>query len=131
LIIRASRNGGSTSLADINTLTINGTIRIDVSDSNTLKVGDEIRLWPATTTLVGNPQFDMQNGVFWDTSRISEGVLVVKDFDTGVSPVMADKDPRNIYDMTGRLVRRQSADTSVEGLPAGIYIRGGRKIVVK
>jgi hypothetical protein len=131
LLIRASRNNVSTNLGDIATLTINGTIRIEVSESNNLQVGDEIRLWPATTQLAGNPQFDMQGGIIWDTTRISEGVLVVKDIEMGIAPVMADQDPRNVYDLTGRLVRRQATATSTEQLPAGIYIRGGRKVVVK
>ena len=73
----------------------------------------------------------MQGGIIWDTTRISEGVLVVKDIEMGIAPVMADQDPRNVYDLTGRLVRRQATATSTEQLPAGIYIRGGRKVVVK
>ena len=37
--------------------------------------------------------------------------------------------PVDIYTTTGRLVRRQAVST--EGLPRGIYIAGGRKVVVK
>ena len=121
----------STSLGDIAKLTVNGTIRVIAADGSTLQVGDEVRLWPATVTLAGTPQFDMQGGVIWDTSRISEGVLVVKDIDTGINPAMADADPRNVYDLQGRLVRRQPTASSTDGLPAGIYIRGGRKVIVR
>ena len=35
--------------------------------------------------------------------------------------------PNAIYDMNGRLIRQGS--TSLEGLPRGIYIVGGKKIV--
>ena len=35
----------------------------------------------------------------------------------------------DIYDLRGRLVRKDA--TTTEGLPEGIYIRGGKKIVVK
>ena len=66
-----------------------------------------------------------------DTSRISEGVLVVKDVVTGISGALADSDPLNVYDLQGRLVSRQATATSTEGLPKGIYIRGGRKVIVK
>ena len=121
----------STSLGDIAKLTVNGTIRVVAADGSTLQVGDEVRLWPATVTLAGTPQFDMQGGVIWDTSRISEGVLVVKDIETGINPAMADADPRNVYDLQGRLVRRQPTASSTDGLPAGIYIRGGRKVIVR
>jgi hypothetical protein len=115
----------------IGTLTVNGTICIVAVDDNTLQVGDEIRLWSEGTKLAGTPKFDMQGGVTWDTSRISEGVLVVAGIDTGVNPVLADTDPCNVYDLKGRLVRRLPSATSTEGLPAGVYIRGGRKVIVK
>ena len=131
LVIRAARNGGSTTLEGINTLTINGTICVQAIEGHTLKVGDEIRLWSETTKLSGTPTFDMQGGVTWDTSRISEGVLVVKDVVTGISGALADSDPLNVYDLQGRLVSRQATATSTEGLPKGIYIRGGRKVIVK
>ena len=64
----------------------------------------------------------MQGGITWDTSRISEGVLVVKDIETGIwsienGELTIDK----YYDLNGRRV-----------LPTGkgVYIRGGKKIVV-
>jgi hypothetical protein len=54
------------------------------------------------------------------------------DYTVGVEDVVADGDdnkPFNIYSTTGVLVRQNA--TSTEGLPAGIYISNGRKIVVK
>jgi hypothetical protein len=133
LVIRAASSTSSTALSGIGTLTINGTIRIEAAEKHTLAVGDEIRLWPATTKLSGTPKFDMQGGVTWDTSRISEGVLVVKEVTetTGVIAALADADACNVYDLRGRLVSRQTTATGTDGLPAGIYIRGGRKVVVK
>ena len=133
LVIRAASSTSSTALSGIGTLTINGTIRIEAAEKHTLAVGDEIRLWPATTKLSGTMKFDMQGGVTWDTRRISEGVLVVKEVTetTGVSAALADADACNVYDLRGRLVSRQTTVTGTDGLPAGIYIRGGRKVVVK
>ena len=34
----------------------------------------------------------------------------------------------NIYDIRGRLVRRSAR--SFDGLPAGIYVKGGKKFVI-
>ena len=128
LVIRASRNGGSTSLADIGTLTINGTIRIEVSETNTLQVGDEIRLWPETVKLVGEPQFDMQGDITWDTSRIGEGVLVVKDINTGIANPEVRVPNDKVYDLRGHKV--SESGTSTSELKKGIYIRGGKKVVI-
>jgi hypothetical protein len=38
-----------------------------------------------------------------------------------------DQHPNAVYDMNGRIVRQGS--TSLEGLPQGIYIVGGKKVV--
>jgi autotransporter-associated beta strand protein len=119
---------GCTNLDGIKTLAINGTIRIVPSETNTLKVGDSIRIFNAAT-VTGTPIFDMQGGIEWDTTRLSEGLLFVKAIDTAVPEIVSLQRPRNIYDMRGRLVRRNATNT--EGLPAGIYICEGRKFVVK
>ena len=131
LVVHVFSKDEHTSLGDISTLTVSGTIRVEVADGNTLQVGDEVRLWPATTKLAGTPQFDMRNGITWDTSRISEGVLVVKGIETGLNPAFADKDPRNVYDLQGRLVSRQPTANSSVGLSAGVYVRGGRKVIIR
>jgi hypothetical protein len=122
LIIRATGNNSSTSIEEIGTLTIDGTICIQPTEGNTLQVGDEIRLWPATVTLAGTPQFDMQGGIMWDTSRISEGVLVVKDIETGIRAIdNAGLATGKYYDLNGRQVRPTGK---------GVYIRGGKKVVI-
>ena len=133
LVIRATANNQCTTIENIGTLTINGTICIEPTEAHTLQVGDEIRLWPATTKLAGEPKFDMQGGITWDTSRISEGVIFVTAINTGINPQISNLNSQssNLYDLRGRLVRRQTTATSTEGLPAGIYIRGGKKIVVR
>ena len=132
LVIRAASKSTHTSLAGIAKLTINGTIRVEVDDdTHSLKPGDEIQLWSSTTELAGTPTFDLPADITWDTSRISEGVLVVTDVNTSVLSALNDTDAKNVYDLRGRLVRRQMTATSTEGLPAGIYIRGGRKIIVR
>jgi hypothetical protein len=81
--------------------------------------------------MTGTPKFEMLNGITWDTSRISEGLLFVKSIDTGIDPLgieqrqLADE---RIFDLNGRVV---STDGTTRHLPAGIYVKGGKKIVVK
>ena len=38
----------------------------------------------------------------------------------------------NVYTVTGQLVRANvAADSATDGLPAGIYVAGNKKVVVK
>lgn len=133
LLVTATRcatatNGGCTSFDFAKSLTIDGTIRIVPSTSNSLQVGDSIRIFTAAS-FSGTPTFDMQGGIEWDTSRISEGLLFVKAIETGIGSMISDATPRNIYDVRGRLVRANATNT--EGLPAGIYVCEGKKFVIK
>ncbi|MCR4602162.1 MAG: hypothetical protein K5683_01340, partial [Prevotella sp.] len=133
LLVTATRcatatNTGCTSFEFEKSLTINGTIRIEVTSHNTLQEGDSIRIFTASA-FNGTPTFDMQGGIEWDTSRISEGLLFVKAIETSISNMITDETPRNIYDTRGRLIRANA--TSTEGLPAGIYVCEGRKFIVK
>ena len=68
---------GCTALEGVSTLTMNGTLRIVLTTSNTLQVGDSIRIFKANS-FKGTPKFDFQGGIDWDTTRISEGLLFVK-----------------------------------------------------
>ena len=47
---------------------------------------------------------------------------------TGISVITTDNNAQNVYDLNGRMVR--SGSTSLEGLQRGIYIVGGKKVVV-
>ena len=47
----------------------------------------------------------------------------------GIAVVAAFSAPVDIYSVTGRLVRRQA--TTTIGLPKGVYVAGGKKIMVK
>jgi hypothetical protein len=121
-------SNGCTSMGGIGKLTMNGTIRITYGKNHALQVGDSIRLW-TVASFTGNPQFEMSEGITWDTSRISEGLLIVKDIDLGIGAARVDIDPNAVYDLMGRKVRNSDAD--LNGLPSGIYVRGGKKFVVK
>ena len=112
-------------------MTFNGTLKLKFTADRELKVGDELKLWTLTGTFSGTPQFDLPDNYTWDTSRISEGVLVVTGVNSGIVAPFADPDPCNVYSLNGVLVSRQQSGTATVGLPAGIYIRGGKKIIVK
>ena len=132
MLVNASRcatnvSDGCTSFYFEKKLTINGTIRVTATD-HTLQVGDSIRVFSAAS-FSGTPTFEFEGDVEWDTSRISEGLLFVKGINTAISDIVTDFTPRNIYDIRGRLVRRNA--TTTEGLPAGVYVCEGRKFVVK
>ena len=119
---------GCTSLNGISTLTVNGIIRITPSSAHTLQPGDSIRIFQATA-FAGTPKIEGLNGIEWDDSRLSEGLLFVKSVDTGIRQMVSDQHPSNIYDLRGNLVREQA--TSTEGLRPGVYVIEGRKIIVR
>ena len=119
---------GCSFIGGINTLTMNGTIIVTPSKTNTLQVGDYIRLWKVNS-FSGTPKVLNTGGITWDDSRISEGILIVKDIDTAINTIVSESKPRDIYDATGRMVRSQA--TTLEGLKPGVYVIQGRKFVVK
>ena len=132
MLVNATRcatnvSDGCTSFYFEKGLTVNGTIRVTATN-HSLQVGDSIRVFSAAS-FSGTPTFEFEGDVKWDTSRISEGLLFVKGINTAISDVFTDNTPRNIYDIRGRLVRRNA--TSTDGLPAGVYVCEGRKFVVK
>lgn len=125
-LIGASKN--STLVAK--NLTMNGTVKVTFTADRQLKEGDELKLWTISGTFSGTPTFDLPAGYTWDTSRISEGVIVVTAI-TGIRSTFADGNQNNVYDLNGRLVRRLATAADINDLPAGIYIQSGKKVVVK
>ena len=102
-------------------VTFNGVLRLELASGHNLQVGDVIQLWTAKT-FTGTPQYELPEAYIWDTTRISEGVLVVKDINTGISSASTvHPSPANVYDLNGRRVRN---------VGKGIYIRGGKKVVI-
>ena len=133
LIIEAQRcatatQTGCSTIEGVANMTINGTIRVVPARFCNLQVGDSIRIFTANV-FSGTPQIASEGPYEWDASRISEGLLFVKNIDTGIDSVISAETPRNIYDTRGRLVRANATNT--EGLPAGIYVCEGRKFVVR
>ena len=65
---------GCTAIEGISSLTINGTIRIALSNTSTLQPGDSIRIFRASN-VYGTPRFEFTGNALWDTSRFREGIL--------------------------------------------------------
>ena len=127
----STSSNGCANISNIGTLTINGTIRVVPTSNNILAVGDSIRLWSNVTKFVGSPIIEGTDGIEWDDSRISEGLLFVKSIATSIKPQTATRNSQigDIYDLRGRMVRKSA--TSVEGLKPGVYVVDGRKFIVK
>lgn len=110
-------------------LTMKGTVKVTFVEDRQLEVGEELTLWTVSGYYSGTPTFDLPDSYVWDTSRISEGILKVVSVATRLGDaarliengkMINDK----VYDLRGR-------QTGKENLPAGIYIRNGRKMVVR
>ena len=126
-----SSSNGCTGISNIGSLVINGTILVSPTKTNTLQVGDSIRLWTDVANVSGTPKVESVEGLEWDDSRlISEGLLIVKSISTSIIiPSNASTSSHNIYDLRGRLVRKDA--TSTDGLKPGIYVIEGKKWVVR
>ena len=95
---------------------------------------DSFMVFNFAKATVGDVKFELPElpeHYYWDTSNFKKGYLYIRyTASTGIRTSFADTD-KNIYDLRGRLVRRMSTATDVEGLPTGIYIRGGKTFVVR
>ena len=69
-------------------------------------------------------------GLRWDTTDLyTKGTLKVASDTDGIDACVSDVHPADIFDLSGRLVRR--AATTTRGLKPGLYIVEGRKVEVK
>ena len=72
---------------------------------------------------------------YWDTTNFKNGYLCIRYTSaTGINTVVHSQETKansQVYDLNGRLVRRSSTADDTKSLPAGVYIRGGKKYVVK
>jgi hypothetical protein len=119
-LVNASKNSTLTT----KNLTINGTIKVTFTASRELNVGDELKLWTVSGTFSGTPKFELPEAYTWDTSRISEGIISVTAISTGIRSSFIDADLKNVYDLQGRKINGQQTK-------AGIYIRGGKKVIIR
>lgn len=116
---------------NIGTLTLNGTLVVKGRNGLALEVGQEIKLFEANNIKTGsNIKYDLcepnvVKGYTWDTSRLSEGILVVGPAPDGILSLQADQlQNATIYTLDGvRLLKRPTHP--------GIYVVNGKKLLLK
>lgn len=111
----------------IGTLTLNGTLKVVVKELDTpLEIGTELQIISAGKINLGaNSVLDLDPKYEWDTTRLSEGVLIVKDIADAIVSIHAPElDKTDIYTLNG---------VKLMGRPAksGIYLIGGVKTMVR
>lgn len=130
----ASSTGGAY-IQGINKLTMNGTVSVFVPESHTLQVGDSVILWKASS-FTGTPKLESEvidevAGLYWDASRLDEGLLFVTDQNpTAISGITTSEQSNvQVVNAAGVVVANYTttADKAVErlhqsDLPDGVYM---------
>jgi len=124
---------GCTTLQNIGRLTMNGTIRLHLSSTigDDIAEGDHIELWNQVTTVVGTPVLDPEclvideaKGLYWDTTDLAKGILrVTKQVPDAIRSLNGSTSNDATYTLDGR----RTNDTR----RGGIYVVGGRKVLIK
>jgi autotransporter-associated beta strand protein len=116
---------------NIGTLKLGGTLVVRGKEGLALSEGDEIKIFDASSiTVVDGLVFDLCSpnaalGLTWDTSRLSEGILVVGPAPVGVLSINANElDNADIYTING--VKMNQRPTR-----PGIYVVNGKKMQLK
>lgn len=78
----------------------------------------------------GNGYINLSNVLFVDSeeNEVSFGGTSFSDT-TAIKEIISTVKPADVYSVTGKLVKKGAI--SIEGLPAGIYIVNGQKIIIK
>ena len=116
---------------NVGILKLNGALIVKGREGLALSEGDEIKIFDATTITLGSSlQLDLCSpnealGLTWDTSRLSEGVLVVGPAPVGVMSINADElKTADIYTLSGLKLKQRPKQS-------GIYIVNGRKLMLE
>ena len=113
------------------TLIISGDVNITLKGS--LSKGDKIQLWKVGSLQASNATLNLPTlpeGLYWDTSDLlnTEGILRVTDQPTGISVLMSNEkgemSNEKWYSLDGRQL-------SSKPTTKGVYIRNGKKVVIK
>jgi len=123
---------GGPSLQGINRMQMNGHVHLNLKEGVDWEVGDSIVLWKATTNtgtpILDNNVVDSTKALVWDETDLYRGILRVVKSTDGISDIHSDSNSTQnaIYDLAGRKV-----GNTTEGLAPGVYVRNGRKFVVR
>ena len=69
-----------------------------------------------------------KNNPYYRGDIIDSDKSSITSYSSGVQSIMKDAAPNDVYDLSGRKVK--SATSTLDGLPNGVYIYGGKKIVI-
>lgn len=122
-----------TTIKNINKLTVNGTISLyfKYAADTEPSVGDTIILWRGVKEFAGTPVIECDEpGIKFDTSKLSEGKLVITDIATSISAIPQDEQVAvTAYTKAGvqaasfsSTMRTLNADLKASGVPSGIYV---------
>ena len=116
---------------NIGTLKLAGTLVVRGKEGLALSEGDEIKIFDASSITVANGLvFDLCSpnaalGLTWDTSRLSEGILVVGPAPVGILSINANElDDADIYTINGVKLNQRPTRP-------GIYVVNGKKMQLK
>ena len=115
------------------TMAGNDTIKIYPIEGRTFEVGDKMTIFTGTKPASGWVIVS-SDGSEWDDSMLAtDGTLTCTAATNGISTITtSDTDIVDVTTIDGRIVRQNiTRGNATDGLPSGIYIIGGKKIVVK
>ena len=124
-----NNNGARSYLTVGGDLKLYGDIYIELGSDYTPAAGDEIIFWTVAKEVTGNPVLhlpELPAGLYWDTSDLltKEGKLRVTDQSTGIQSIEADAmEGGTYYTIDGKRIDKPAKK--------GIYIRNGKKIIIK
>ena len=126
----ANKNSYS-KFTNIGTLKLNGKLVVRGAEGLALSVGDEIQIFDASTITLGNDlvldlcEPNRALGLTWDTSRLSEGILVVAPVPDAIMSLQADElRQAEIYTLAGqRLMGKPTRP--------GVYVIDGKKTLLR
>ena len=127
-VTRGRGNSTNTKISVAGTLSVTGAINVTWAGTQP-KLGETVTLWTvgrlnASSVTLNLPT--LPSGLYWDTSDLlkAEGILRVTDQPTGIKAINADtKNDGKYYTLSGVPVENPTKK--------GIYIRNGKKIVIK
>lgn len=110
------------------------TIVIVLDDSRILETGEELTLFKNIASMNGTYTIKTEGGtqnITWDDSELlTRGVLRVASATTAINGITGADGKADVYSVDGLLLRKDVALTeALDGLPAGVYVINGRKVV--
>jgi hypothetical protein len=110
-------------------LKLEGDVYIELGSNYSPAAGDELKFWTVSKTFTGTPTLhlpELPAGLYWDTTNLltMTGTLRVTDIPTGIRKVENDG-------MTGGQYYTIDGVPVTEPLKKGVYIKNGKKVIIK